>query len=91
MRTTVHSLPRNVGGGLARQNQERGLEGIFGVMVFAKDSPADAPDHRTVAKNQRLERCFVSPTDKSFKQLSVREPTHHSSPEKRAKSPDCRA
>ena len=42
-------------GGLPRQDQERRLEGVFGVLPVAEDVLADAQDHRPVAGHQRLE------------------------------------
>ena len=40
---------------LADQHQERGLEGILGVMLVAEDGQADAPDQRLVPLDQRRE------------------------------------
>ncbi len=41
--------------GLADQHQERGLEGILGMMRIAEDGQADAPDHRAMPLHQRGE------------------------------------
>ena len=42
--------------GLAQQDEERGLEGVLDVATVVEQPPADAQDHRSVPRHQRLER-----------------------------------
>ena len=60
---------------LAHQNQERGLEGVVGVVRVAQELPADAQDHRPVAVHQRgeggLGRRRVRPGQKPFQELAI--------------------
>ncbi len=46
------------GGGAADEDQERGLEGVLGVVIVAQDRVADAEDHRPVPLDQDGERPF---------------------------------
>jgi hypothetical protein len=58
----------------AHQDQERGLEGVVGVVGVAEPVAADAQDHRPVAQHQHLERGRVAMVDEPFEQLPVGQP-----------------
>jgi hypothetical protein len=56
-------------GGLPRQDQERGLEGVLGVVGIAEDASAGAQHHRPVPAHQLGERLLgglVAPRQESF-------------------------
>src|SRR4029077_10999070 len=57
---------------LADQEQERRLEGILGVIEVRQPPPAQGPDHRTVPRQQRLKRRFLTVRDESLQQVAVR-------------------
>ena len=66
--------------GLANQDQERGLEGVLGVVRVADQRSADAPDHRGMPVDQRGKRQFgagavslIVGFIKSFEELPVRQ------------------
>ena len=52
--------------GPAGQDQECGLEGVLGVVGVAERAPADAPDHRPVPPQDRLEGRGVVGFDEAF-------------------------
>ena len=54
------------------EDQERGLEGILGVVRILQDAPADAQDHRPVTRHQDLERRGVIPGGEALEQLRSR-------------------
>ena len=56
---------------LLDEYEERGLEGVFGVLVVAEDTPADAEDHRSVPPHQRGERGGIARGDKPPQQVRV--------------------
>ena len=62
------------------QDQERGLEGILGVVGVAQDVAADIEDHRPMPCHQRLE-CrlggLAAPSEESIQELGVGEVPGH--------------
>ena len=58
---------------LAGEDEERRLEGVLGVVVIPEDPAADAPDHRAVAPDDRLEDRLLSPGDEAIQELPVRQ------------------
>jgi hypothetical protein len=59
-------LARGDGRRPAHEDDERGLEGVFGVVLVAEDAAADAPHHRGVAAHERLDRLPVAVADESL-------------------------
>ncbi len=57
---------------LAGEDEERGLEGVLGIVVVAEDAPADAQDHRPMPPDDRLERRLIATCDEPFEQIAVR-------------------
>ena len=55
------------------RTRKDGLEGVLGVVGVAEDAAADAQDHRTVSRHDRLERRDVMPADESLQELGVGE------------------
>src|SRR5262249_25433436 len=47
--------------------------GLLGVVVVAQDPSADAPDHRAVAADDRLEDRLLPPLHEAFQELPVRQ------------------
>ena len=66
-------LPRHDRSRLPGEDQERRLEGVFGVVVIPEDAAADAPDERPVSLDDRLEGRGVTPFHEPIQQLPVRE------------------
>src|SRR5207248_1043024 len=52
--------------------QKGGLKGVFGVVVVADDTTANAKDHRTVTTDKGCKGHFVLLVDEGRQQLSVR-------------------
>ena len=70
--------------GFTGQHQERGLEGVVGVLRVAEDLPADAEDHRPVALHQRREGRLVGSVpqrQEPLNELPVREVADHTEPQ----------
>jgi hypothetical protein len=62
------------------QHQERGLQGVLGVVRVAEDLPADAQDHRPVPLHQGREGRLVgvvSPGHESLDELPVGDVADH--------------
>jgi hypothetical protein len=59
------------GSGLADEDEEGGLEGIFGIMVIDEDATAHAPDHRAVPPHQGRKRGLLSAAEVGLQQLPV--------------------
>ena len=57
--------------GVARQGEECGLEGVFGIVLVVQHAPADAEDQRAVAAHQRREGCFLAPCGETLQQFAV--------------------
>ena len=72
MQPVAEDGPRSERGGLADQDEERGLEGVLGVGVVAQDAAADAQDHRAVPAHQRGEGRLVAPAEELLQELAVR-------------------
>jgi hypothetical protein len=51
---------------LAGENEENGLKSILGVMVIAEETAADAPHHRSMPADERLDRRLFMPGDKAL-------------------------
>src|SRR5262249_25568077 len=66
-------LPRRDRGGLADEDEERGLEGVLRVVDVADDAPADVEHHRAVAAHQGREGRLIAPADEPAQQLPVRQ------------------
>ena len=58
---------------LAGEDEEGRLEGVLGVVVVPEDPAADAPDHRAVAMDDRLEDGLLPPCHEAIQELPVRE------------------
>src|SRR5262249_10254388 len=54
------------------QNKENGLKGIFGKMLIADQSLANAENHHTVSPNQQFERFLVASCHESPEQITIR-------------------
>ena len=57
--------------GLARQQEESGLEGVVGVVGVVEDAAADAQDHRPMPTDQGLEGQLVAVGDVPFQEPGV--------------------
>jgi hypothetical protein len=57
--------------GFLHQDQEGGLEGIFGFVRIPEQLAANAKDHRAMPLDQRFESRLVVVGDKTFQELSV--------------------
>ena len=60
--------------GLARQDEEHGLEDVLGEMSVAQELAADGEDHRTVSHHQGRERRFpgtIAPGVEPLQELAV--------------------
>ncbi len=60
--------------GTLRQNEKRGLEGVFRRVPVAQDSPADAQDHRSMPGHEHLERHRVATDGEPSEQLTLVHP-----------------
>jgi hypothetical protein len=58
-------------GRLSRQDQERRLEGVFGIMQVAQHAPADPHHHRPMAPHQCREGGLIPPEQEALQQLAV--------------------
>jgi hypothetical protein len=56
--------------GFPHQDQKRGLESVFGVLIVVEQSAAHAPHQRRMTMHQRLKRCFIA-AGVSAKQLAI--------------------
>src|SRR5271157_4596456 len=68
------------GAGLPRQHEEGCLKGVFGVLVWTEDVPADPAHHRSVPLDQRLEgdlRVFLLSGQELIDQLLIRSHRFH--------------
>jgi hypothetical protein len=65
-------LPFADGTGPARQDEERGLKGVLGILFLTQDAAAEVEHHRAVPPHQQLERRLVAPTGKAVKQIRIR-------------------
>src|SRR5262249_45390720 len=68
---SANHVPCQNGCGLAHQHQESSLEGILSVLVMAEQAAADAPDHRSVACNQSLQRGLIAIVNEVVQQLTI--------------------
>src|SRR5262245_52988682 len=59
---------------LADEDEERGLESVFGVVVVAEDTAAHAPDHRTMPPHQGCKGGIVSLSQERLQQLPIGHP-----------------
>ena len=66
-------LPRHDRSRPPSEDQERRLEGVFGVVVMPEDPAADAPDERSISLDDPLEGRSVTPSHEPIQQLPVRE------------------
>ena len=57
--------------GLAGQEQERGLEGVVGIVGIIQHAATDTQDHRAMPPDECLEGQFVAMEDVSFQQPGV--------------------
>src|SRR5262249_54878373 len=55
------------------EDQEGGLEGVFGVLRVAHHAPANAEHHGAMAVHQHRERLRVAPGEESLQQVAVGE------------------
>jgi hypothetical protein len=76
-------------GGAPSQDQERGLEGILGVVVVAQYLAAHPLHHRTVPLDQRREGCFLTMGHEPVEQLPIGEANNRADLEKRLKVTTC--
>jgi hypothetical protein len=59
--------------GLASQDEESSLKGIFRVMDILKNTLADAQNHRSVPVHQRSKRHVVTLDGEALQQLGIRQ------------------
>ena len=59
------------GPSLAGQDQERGLHGIFNLLLIAENVSTDALDHMAMPGHQRCESSLIAMGDKLGKQFCV--------------------
>ena len=79
--------------GLAGQDEEDGLEGVLGMVVVAQELPADAQDHRPVARHQGGEGGLagrLAAGGEPLEELAVGEPGDRAALEERPELPDQR-
>ncbi len=79
--------------GLARQDEEDGLEGVLGVVSVAQELPANAQHHRAMAGYERGEGGLadgIAAGDESIEELAVGQPGDRAAIEQRAELPDHR-
>src|SRR5262249_2627232 len=81
-------LPLTDRAGLAGQREERGLEGVLGVLRVAQDPPAHTEHHRAVPPHQQLERRLVPLGDEALEELGVRNDAGVRPPAVTAQIPD---
>jgi hypothetical protein len=67
-------LPRHDGRRFARENEKCSLECVLDGVVIAKDSVANAKDHRTMTAQKCFKGSFVMASDEGFEELSVSQP-----------------
>jgi len=65
-------LVAHQGRGLARQDEEGGLEGVLGAVNVVQHAAADAEDQRPVTAHQHLDGGFVAVGHEPLQQLTVR-------------------
>ena len=58
--------------GLAGQDEERGLEGVFGEVFVADDPPADSGHQDRMPPYQQFERGVIARSGKSREQIRIR-------------------
>jgi hypothetical protein len=58
-------LPRHDRSRLPGQDEERRLEGVFGVVMIPEDASADAPDHGAMAMDDGVKDRLLSSGDES--------------------------
>ncbi len=73
--------------GLARQDEEGGLEGVLGVVVIAEQLPADAQDHRAVSRHDGGEGGLITDGREPLEQLTVPEAGGRADREERPELP----
>ena len=56
---------------MARQDQKRGLESVFGIFAYAKYAAADVPHHRPVPFYDGCESGFVALDDEEIQKLRI--------------------
>src|SRR5262245_15088392 len=67
-------LPRYDRCRLPDEDEEGGLEGVFGVVVIAEDTATHAPDHRTMPMYEGCKSRFFVPADVVLQQLPIGQP-----------------
>src|SRR5262249_29586811 len=65
-----HHLPRLYGRSLSAEHEERGLEGILGV-VMAEEATAYAPDHRAMPPHEGCEGSILPMLDEALQELLI--------------------
>ena len=63
-------------GGLPREHEKYGLEGILRVVNAAKDSPTNPHDHRAMPPDDQLKCPLIPPCHKRIQELAVGQPCH---------------
>jgi hypothetical protein len=58
-------------GSPADEDEERGLEGVLGVVGVAQHPPADTQDHRAVAAHEGLEGALIAAQRKNLQELPI--------------------
>src|SRR5262249_50228251 len=58
-------------GGLADEDEEGGLEGVFGISLVGQHAAADAEHHFPVAAHQTLERVLIALSNERLQELPV--------------------
>jgi hypothetical protein len=75
--------------GVPGQDQERGLEGILGVVVIAQDLATHPLHHRPVPLDQRREGGFLPTAHEPVEQLPIAEANNRADLEKRPQVMTC--
>ena len=63
MQPAGNHRPGSYRSGLASQDEKRGLEGIFRILMVGEDAAADSPDQRPVPVHERREGRVVALLD----------------------------
>ena len=60
--------------GATRENQKRGLEGVFHVVDVAEQATTDPQHHRSMSDHQRCEGGFVAGCDEATEKVALGQP-----------------
>jgi hypothetical protein len=66
-----HQSSWHDGCGLASEDEERGLEGVLGILVVGQDAAAYTPDHRAMPPHKGREGGFVALFDEAAEEFPI--------------------